>query len=314
MEQRAHLTVLQEELQQAYETHAHSQRLYEAEVRRARKEAFKASSALVKLQEELKSARNKYTLMREEVEVQKRKVEDQEQEIFMAQYKAVGLQEEVEAQKLKVEDQEQDIFMAERRANGLLEEIDGLTEQLKASYDVREVYKETLKVEAAIREDTDQRMSLSRAREEEGLDRLRRKIEIIREEKEAVEINLKVEKGARMTAEETIDFMQMECQFQCCPCRIAEKHHRQYIHDEGPATQSAKNPATIKPAVDPSKSTNPPKYHPPTCSSPILEPDGETAENRIEFSPKTGTFYTLSEPMTSPEEMSPVRLNRLPSR
>ncbi len=78
------------------ETKEHSQGLYEKEVRRARKEAFKSSSALVKCQEELKSARNKYSIMREEVEELKKLLSTREQETFAAQYKLIGVQEELE--------------------------------------------------------------------------------------------------------------------------------------------------------------------------------------------------------------------------
>ena len=89
----------QEELQRSKETQAHAQTVYEKEVRRARKEAFKSSSAMVKLQEELKSARNKYTLMREEVDVQRRKVNTKEEEKYAVQCQLFGLQQEMEKQK-----------------------------------------------------------------------------------------------------------------------------------------------------------------------------------------------------------------------
>ena len=48
---------LQENYSRAKETHGHTQQLWEKEIRRARKETFKAQSALVKCQEELKSSR-----------------------------------------------------------------------------------------------------------------------------------------------------------------------------------------------------------------------------------------------------------------
>ena len=273
----------------------------------------------MKVQEELKSTRNKYTLMREEVEVQKRKVEDHEQHTFMAEYKAAGLQEEV----------------------------DSMTEQLKASYDVREVYKACLKEADDIRDQAEQRVSLSISREEDGLkeelwnlrqqmkvvneekalavsrgdgglerelENLKHQMEVFDEEKGALEASLKAEEVARITAEETINFMQMECQFQCCCCRIAEKHGKEYIHDDGPAAKFGMDSASKEPDIDIINSTTGITYQPPTCSSPLPEQDDNMAERQVEFSPATGTFFSLPESTTSPEVMSPVRLARLPSR
>lgn len=56
----------------------------EKEVRRARKEAFKSSSDLFKSQEESKTARNKYTLIKKESEAQRRRAAEKEKEAFTA--------------------------------------------------------------------------------------------------------------------------------------------------------------------------------------------------------------------------------------
>jgi hypothetical protein len=42
---------------------------------------------------------------------------------------------------------------------------------------------------------------------------------------------LNMERRLRERAQEQIDFMKMECQFQCCSCRIAEKGGHGYVHD-----------------------------------------------------------------------------------
>ena len=271
----------QEELQRVNETHAHAQKLYEAEVRRARKEAFKASSTLVKLQEELKSARNDYTKMKEEMQTQKQLVEEQEQTVAYVQYKAAGLEEDVE----------------------------NLREQMRLSDNVREAYKACLKEEEAIRAEHHEKMDTLRSIEEER-DSLKCRMEVVDENREALETSLEAEKAARNSAEKTIDFMQMECQFHCCSCRIAEKHGHQFIHDDGPAAKLTNTSEQKKPIIDLSRSN---KYQPPTCSSPILEHDNDMAEQLLELSPKTGPSFPILEPVTSPEVMSPIRLPRIPT-
>ena len=39
------------------------------------------------------------------------------------------------------------------------------------------------------------------------------------------------ERARREQAEETIEFLKMECQFRCCSCRVAEEKEREYIYD-----------------------------------------------------------------------------------
>ena len=57
-----------EELQTVKERQAHERQVFEKEVRRARKDAFKAGSNLVKAQEDLKEARVEVTTLKAEVD------------------------------------------------------------------------------------------------------------------------------------------------------------------------------------------------------------------------------------------------------
>ncbi|MCJ1427817.1 hypothetical protein MMC29_005723, partial [Sticta canariensis] len=224
----ARVEVLMEELQRIKETHAHSQALYEKEVRRARKEAFKSSSALVKLQQELKSARNKFTLMREEVDVQRRKVEEKEQETFSAQYQLVGLQEEIE----------------------------NLGRQRKAIEEERDALKTSLKEEEVARIAAQGRIALPVSREEDEFASPKKKkrsgsvrresfkenvdpeFSAEQEELIALKEEIRMEKRIRQRTEDQVDFMKMECQFQCCSCRLAERQGVEYFHDETSARQA----------------------------------------------------------------------------
>jgi len=103
---------VQENYGRAKETHAHTQALWEKEIRRARKETFKAQSALVKLQEELKSCRVAQKSAEEELEREKERSKAREQEAFTARYSLVGLQEQLDQalERVKLLEQERDAF------------------------------------------------------------------------------------------------------------------------------------------------------------------------------------------------------------
>src|ERR1700712_2892228 len=76
--------------------HDHAIKIYETEVKKSRKEAFKAGSSLVKMQEELKGTRNSLRITQSGLESEKLKSSKREQEAFTAQYQLVGLQEELD--------------------------------------------------------------------------------------------------------------------------------------------------------------------------------------------------------------------------
>lgn len=101
---------MQENYGRAKETHAHTQTLWEKEIRRARKEAFKSQSALVKLQEELKSARSSWKMASADLEQEKERSTKREQEAFAARYQLVGVQEELAQMQehIKLVEQERD--------------------------------------------------------------------------------------------------------------------------------------------------------------------------------------------------------------
>ncbi|KAL9593014.1 MAG: hypothetical protein Q9179_006165 [Wetmoreana sp. 5 TL-2023] len=284
-----------EELHRTKETQAHAQGVYEKEVRRARKEAFKSSSALVKLQEELKTTRNRYTLMREEVDVQKRKVENKEQEAFASQYQLVGLQEELDS--------------ARQQIRTVEEERDALKTSL-AQEEVARIAAEG-KITLLSAEGSDEHASPRKRRRESlkenidpdldsDLDIDAMDAEVEEDELKHLKEELRTEKRLRTRANGLIDFMKMECQFQCCPCRVAEQQGTQYIHDGSLEEGMKKVWATIPkdvlsnncPAVLPPESSEPAASSPPKAPSPL----GQTTEMLINFSPSTGTFYKLLAP------------------
>ncbi|KAL9010769.1 MAG: hypothetical protein Q9173_004328 [Seirophora scorigena] len=309
-----------EELHRTKETQAHAQGVYEKEIRRARKEAFKSSSALVKLQEELKATRNRYTLMREEVEAQKRKIKSKEEETFAAQYQLVGVQEELETAKRKT----------------------------KVTEEERDALKTSLHQEEVARIAAEGKIALppSQADDEFSSPKKRRR-ESVKEnlDPEAMEVEapseldnlkweLRMEKNLRNQAASLVDFMKMECQFRCCSCRIAEEQGAEYVNDGsyfGPA--KAKHPtaapkdrqAAPPPSIPPQdpQTTQPPSIPPPvpsdlSHSSPRkgasrgTSPSGQTTQMLINFSPSTGPLFTRASEPTKKDPLELPITNDLP--
>lgn len=278
------------------------------------------------MQEELKSTRNKYTLMREEVDVQRRKVEANEQEAFAAQHLLVDMQEQVDKlrQQTKV--------------------VEGQRDALKTALKGEEIAR--IAAEGAIglpaSPDDDEFASpkkRSRKRERESLkENVDPEAPEVEEELLMLKEELRVEKRMRVRADDHIHFMKMECQFQCCSCRVAERQGVEYVHDDTlaeqmgamaaeivgkyvpasektpePGEESAEN-SVREPAQDP---VNEPIQEPsqlsrevPGQDRPFTQPrphfeQRETSEQLLSFSPATGTFYKKPSPIDSspPEQL-----------
>ncbi|KAL9597748.1 MAG: hypothetical protein Q9219_004942 [cf. Caloplaca sp. 3 TL-2023] len=284
------LESVMEELHQTKGTQTHAQGVYEKEVRRARKEAFKSSSALVKLQEELKTTRNRYTLMREEVDVQKRKVENKEQETFAAQYQLVGIQEELETTRrtIKVVEEERDAL----KTNLKREEVARVAAEGKIALPPSQEPDEFSSPKKRRRESKKENVDPAEADSAGG-----HLVEVLREE-------LRVEKRMRLQSDDLIEFMKMECQFQCCSCRIAEEEGTQYIHDGRFQEKTGKTPRSVSKQVQTPQPQPMSPLEPSTSvpSSPAKAPSlqGQTTEMLINFSPSVGTFFKAPTP-TSPD-------------
>jgi len=113
--QYSHVTSTpQENYGRAKETYSHTQAIWEKEIRRARKETFKAQSSVVKLQEELKAARAATKSAEECLEREKQLSKAREQEAFTSRYQLVGIQEELARalERIKFLEEERDAFKA----------------------------------------------------------------------------------------------------------------------------------------------------------------------------------------------------------
>ena len=212
---------MQDLLRREKEAHTKERDVFEREVRRSRKDAFKSSSQLVAVQEELRSARNRFTLMREDMEAQRRLKEDREAEIAQTRTQLATLADEVEA---------------------LAQRLDRAEEEKKA-------LKMTLDEEAVARAASAGSIALPALPEEDEFasPRKRRRGDresakentdpdgnVVDEEDEeliALKEDLRAEKRLRSTAQEEAHFLKMECQFGVCSCRIAEQKGQRFIHD-----------------------------------------------------------------------------------
>ncbi|KAI1111408.1 hypothetical protein F5Y14DRAFT_312528 [Nemania sp. NC0429] len=108
------LETVMESYGRAKETYSHTQAIWEKEIRRARKETFKSQSTMLKLQEELKSARGSLKSAEECLGREKELSKAREQEAFAARYQLASLQQELETAQERIAflEEERDAFKA----------------------------------------------------------------------------------------------------------------------------------------------------------------------------------------------------------
>lgn len=291
---------------------AHAQALYEKQIRQAKKEAFKSSSTVLKMREEVKTARNQSTLRREEVEEQKRLAEEKDKALFTVQYQQIGLQEEIDAMKHKLTVAEE-----ERIA-------------LKSSLHEEELARLAAEGKLAIPSSSDR----DEAEESEDPARIRR--DSVKEnidpapahssvddqvlgEMAVLKSALLAEKRLREHAQDSVRFMKMECQLQCCSCRRAERHGATYLHDPTFNKSQVLNAASKRRSEESQECTKRPKRNEAAHKGEdtpevarTVSPPADVAP-LISFSPSTGTFHTTvslpeQNPIMVPAHETPTAL------
>ena len=248
------------------------------------------------MQEELKSARNKYTLMREEVDVQRRKVNAKEHEAFAAQSLLGDLQEEVG--RLKQQNKV----------------VEGQKEALKMALKGEELAR--VAAEGAIRlpeiPDDDEFASPKKKSRHQHRESLKENVDPkapeIEDELMALQEELRMEKRMRLRADDQVHFMKMECQFQCCSCRVAEKRGVEYVHDDSLANQMGEMASTLADELVPIPAPNdePEQGHGQERQSTPQRPPSaprEVSEPLVDFSPTSGTFRKAHSPNNATSEI-----------
>ncbi|KAK5134471.1 hypothetical protein LTR08_006388 [Meristemomyces frigidus] len=220
------LETVMEEYAHAKESYTSQHAIYEKELRKAKKEAFKSSSAGLKLQEELKSTRNSLRITQSGFDLEKQKVQRREQDTFNAQYQLAVVQEE----------------------------LDKLRAHLRIAQEEKEALKTSLKEEEIARIAAEGMIALPPPKEDDEEDfsasprrnsLAKRAPSPLSDDKENIgavskkmleasrlEEELQREQRRRERAEEMIEFLKLECRFQCCGCQTATKRG----HSHAPAS------------------------------------------------------------------------------
>jgi hypothetical protein len=273
----------------------HAVSVYEKEIRKLRKEAFKASSAVVKLQEELKATRNSLRITTGGLESERMKCSKREQEAFTAQYQLVGLQEEFQK--------------AQEEIKIIQEERDTLKTNLKDE-EVARIAAEGMIALPAIEDDEDlfnsPRKSPRKMQRDDSEDK-ENVMPMKAVELKSLQEELSLERRLREKAQDQVEFMKMECQFMMCSCRIAEKEGQRYVHDNSYADEMER----IKKAAE-------------LIPLPESDSDDEVMQDEpqqktwseeekaaaIRYSPTTGTFQAVTTVQTeASEDISETMLN-----
>ncbi|CRG89338.1 hypothetical protein PISL3812_06374 [Talaromyces islandicus] len=320
------LESLLEELQTTRERQAHERTLFEKEVRKARKEAFRAGSTLVKVQEELKLSKSEARTLKDDIRTEREAKENAKQEAFERAYALAGITEELQSLK--------DQLRAKEAANqsSVQLEMDAIDEnkdkpqvdyadqatcttpmsrRTKRSADASELL--TTASQSIHEEETPtKKIRLSRRvsnKENGDPEEVQRQADII----EDLKAEIKFEQRQREKADEMIHFMKMECQFKRCSCRIAESQGFDYVHDkewhkksqESSASQRRDEQQIHNRDETPAISPHSPFESPATAMTPptpeYREPDvptdiEPTEESEIAFCPTTGTFVSVPSP------------------
>ncbi|EPS25483.1 hypothetical protein PDE_00416 [Penicillium oxalicum 114-2] len=351
------LESLLEELHAAKERQAHERSIFEKEIRKARKEAFRASSTLVKLQEELKQSKSETKALKDEVNTERESKDRAKQEAFERAYALAGLTEELEELKGQLRSLEAANRMSARGArahqtrianSGRISITEGdlaflITPRRPKRAAVGSVKSPAFDTNAGdlVEATPPKRQRLSEcttAVETEEVTPDASLCNANNDEIEDLRDELEYERRRRAEAEEMIHFMNIECQFQRCSCRIAESQGRPYIYDaeyyeqvqkphvetnagigqkDCPAHVEAQHEAVVcYPESSHTPSVEPPSHlsghvdgtsdadsmaEPNMKPEPIEPPEKMRMpeEPLVTFSPETGTFKTFPSPLRS---------------
>lgn len=214
-----------EDLQSAKERQAHERQVFEKEVRKARKDAFRAGSALVKLQEELKEIRAENSTLRKDIQKEKEAKELAKQEAFERAYTLSGQAEELETLKGKLRNAE-----SERDTARLAQKAEEIVETENYANPPKTISDRPTRDGRSEEQYIGDTMGWIR-----GVVRgnVPREVDDLKWTLKGLQSQLS---GALREVEEqkkNVEFKLIECQGKLCPCRRAEKRGEIYIFDQG---------------------------------------------------------------------------------
>ncbi|CAG8908648.1 unnamed protein product [Penicillium egyptiacum] len=330
------LESLLEELHGTKERQAHERSIFEKEIRRARKEAFRAGSTLVKVQEELKHSKSEIKTLKDELGAEREAKDKAKQEAFERAYALAGLTEELEVLKEKFRALETDNHSStlEVRAHeirredfGRLSIAEGDLAFLATPRRPKRAAAGSVRSPAPTREEDHaeatppKRPRLSDcAPKTEGEQPASETAELDEDLLEEIKEELVFERRRRVAAEDMVHFLNVECQFERCSCRLAESQGRRYIYDadyynkfqkpqieaeeKARAQQASIQKASVHQAHPHPTSTpeaSPPPPPPPVHRSPLHQ-----ANNPQVKSPQHSARQEEPEPSRTPLAAPPV--------
>lgn len=349
------LEALANELQSAKDRQSNERSVFEKEIRKARKEAFRASSAVVKFQEDLKEARQEVRNLKDEVQAEREAKDQANQEAFERAYVLASLTEESEVLKeqLRAAETSNQSHTLEARAHDMRK--DDIGRLSLAEGDLAMLLTPTQRRPKRSAEDSATspmlhltndmstqctppkrpRLSDYTPKQDDHststntntakVDSQRAQLEEFKQMLEEQQQMIDHERQRRIDAEEMVQFMQLECRFKRCSCRLDEEesecNHAVAHVDTGndtrvdrDASSNAKVPnarlSIQKTRPNPNPNPRPPAKRPRgdthVDSAPRVEEHQESPEEEIvTFSPETGTFRTVSSPL-KPQDDPPA--------
>lgn len=225
------------------------------------------------MQEELKATRNSLRITQSGFESEKIKCTKREQEAFAAQYQLVGVQEELQKSKEQTRVVEQ--------------ERDALKTSLKEEEVARIAAEGRIALPASNPGEEDEFDSPKKSRTAEGSDKENSVPSAKNADLKTLNEELHTERRRRERAEDTVEFMKMECQFQCCSCRVAELNGDNYIHDDTFEKEMAKI-RTVLPVL-------------PVLPVSMTPPISEGGDADIEAVSKRSAPFSIERPATPPQ-------------
>ncbi|KAJ5088587.1 hypothetical protein N7456_012203 [Penicillium angulare] len=244
------LESLLEELHGTKERQAHERTIFEKEIRKARKEAFRAGSTLVKLQEELKHAKSESKALKDEVSAERESKDKAKQEAFERAYALAGLTEELEVLKGKLRSMEasnhsnklevraheirKEDFGRLSLAEGDLAFLTTPRRPKRAATDSIRSFSQDGEIEEVAEATPPKRQRLSEINtpvKDSPTTTITPASDTGDETVDDLRDELHFERRRRIEAEDMVHYMNIECQFEQCSCRIAEREGRRYIYD-----------------------------------------------------------------------------------
>ncbi|KAK6383605.1 hypothetical protein LTS17_002897 [Exophiala oligosperma] len=243
------------EIQAEREKRSRDQESYAREVKRCRKEAYRAELAVVEVRQDLQEARGELKRSQAEVQHEKAEKEKSRQESFERAYALAGMVGEVDQLKdrLRAVERERDAALLQAKTNDV--EVFVLPPQHEKAETVSQ---QPQKEQPEPRNQTEQSekaapVSLKRPMDAAGeparVPGLKASRDML---KFFVDVHDKRMQGEKLTPEEEIrflkqelrcarqkhaedadmiHFMHMQCQFKACPCRLAEEKGERFVHD-----------------------------------------------------------------------------------